>query len=176
MAMYIKIPIKGFNEYADWRPAIKLAEEEHQYLIGQFAHYMAKKMAEEVQKAINTQRFVSKWPPLSVKYLHYKKMHHMSLNIWEATGFLKNNITAYRSNNAYIVGVSKRVRYPPKSRKNKTEPGVLAWKVMFWMEFGTRKMPARPLFRPVASQMQKNIRRYWIQFLDSKGIDNTKYK
>lgn len=162
--MYIHIPTKGFNEYAEWRPGTRIAKKEHQRLLGQFAHYMAKVMAEEVRKAIISQKFANNWAPLSEDYLNFKKRHGLSLKIWEATEFLRKNIVAYRSNDKYVVGVSKRIKYP------KTD--VHAWKVMFWMEFGTKNMPARPLFRPVATNLRKNIRYHWIQFLKTKGLDH----
>lgn len=162
--MYISIPTKGFNEYAEWRPGTKIAKKEHQKLLGQFAHYMAKVMAEEVRKAIITQKYAGTWAPLSVEYLDFKKKHGLSLKIWEATEFLRKNITAYRSNDKYVVGVNKRIKYPGTK--------VPAWKVMFWMEFGTSKMPARPLFRPVATALRKNVRYHWIQFLKTKKLDH----
>jgi phage gpG-like protein len=163
-SMYVSIPTKGFNEYAEWRPASKIAKEEHQRLLGQFAHYMAKVYAEEVRKAIDSQKFANNWAPLSEDYLKFKRRNGLSLKIWEATSFLKDNITAYRSNDKYVVGVNKRIKYPT------TE--VPAWKVMFWMEFGTTKMPARPLFRPIATNLQKSIRQHWIRFLKTKGLDH----
>lgn len=127
-----------------------------------FVKYMAKELRRQYKDAIKKQRFINRWKPLSVSYKTYKQEHHLSLNIWEATGLLLKSISYRRMSRGYIVGINPRVRY-----KN----GLKVLDIARMMEYGTRKMPARPLFTPILNQVRKNISRYWKKFLkEEKGI------
>jgi hypothetical protein len=131
-------------------------------LLGEFAHYIADIYRDELVLAIETQRYKSKWEPLDPKYLAWKKSQGLSTKVWESTSLLKDSITAYRSNNKWVVGINPRVKYPGS--------GVPVYKVARWLEYGTSVIPARPLFRPVKQLVQGRMRKYWDRFLLSKGI------
>jgi hypothetical protein len=125
-----------------------------------FAKYIAELMKQELVKAIEKQRYSSKWAPLSFSYMRYKKLHGLSLNVWEAHGILKDSIIARKQNGHYVIGIDETKRY-------KNGPKVA--QVAKWMEYGTSTMPARPLFRPVITYIRKNMGRYWRKFLKDKG-------
>lgn len=157
MAVYIQIADKK------WEPGKILVPPEQKYLLDLFALYMANVMKQQLVDAINRQRFVQKWPPLTVAYVNYKRKRNLKLNIWEATGVLKNSISVWRQGNYYVVGIHPNKRYPGTKLK--------VLQVARYMEYGTTKMPPRPLFRPIASYLQKNIRRYWEKFLEEVSVD-----
>lgn len=147
-----------------WRPGIRMAKgkQEQERLLGQFAHYIANIYRDELIKAINSQRYRGRWVPLSPEYAEWKRRTGLSPNIWESTSLLKDSISVYRSNNEWVVGVNPYLRYP----NSKT----YVHKVIRYMEFGTSKMPARPLFRPVKKLIEGRMRKYWNEFLESHGI------
>lgn len=132
-----------------------------------FAAYMAKELRNQFKDAITKQRFKSTWPPLSIPYRDWKGDHNLSLNIWEATGYLKKSIVYRKRNGYYLVGIDPYKKY-------KDGPKVLY--VAQCIEYGTSRMPARPLFRPIFNQVRKNIRRYWVKFLREENIDPEEFE
>ena len=82
--------------------------------------------------------------------------------MWEATELLKDNISYWKSGSTWMVGVRRDKVYPNTTVKVHT--------VVRWMEYGTTKMPARPLFRPVRDRLSKDIRMYWERFKLMEGI------
>lgn len=139
-----------------------------------FLIFMAVTLAKEFERAIDTQRYKgTKWAPLSVSYLTYKKRMGFSLNTWEATGYLKNNITIFKKFNNFIaVGFQQKQVYP--------NSGVQVNIIARYVEYGTNRntingkktMPPRPLFRPIASYVSKHISRYYKMYL--KELDKIK--
>lgn len=160
MSMYIKIQPTA----QEWRPASRMAKgsREKERLLGQFAHLIADIYRDELVNAINSQRYKGQWEPLDKDYLEWKRRQGLDTRIWIATGMLRDSISVYRSNGAWVVGINQRMRYPGSK--------VHMYKVLRWMEYGTSRMPARPLFRPVKRLIQGRMRKYWNQFLASKGI------
>lgn len=127
-----------------------------------FSKFLADKMKELLKKRIKVQYAYLRWKPLSQGYLEFKKKAGLSQNIWEATGLLIDSITYYKEDNFYVVGINPRAKYPGSKTK-----------VLFvaqCMEFGTRYMPARPLFGPTVSFMRRNVRKYWELFLTDYSI------
>lgn len=160
MGMHIFIQVTA----QEWRPASRMAKgsREKEKLLGQFAKYIAEIYRDELIAAINSQRYKGQWEPLSKEYLEYKRRHGLSDKTWEATELLKNSISAYRSNNKWVVGINPYIKYPGTK--------TYVYKVARWMEYGTSNMPARPLFRPVKKLITSRMRKYWHAFLISKGI------
>ena len=141
-----------------------------------FLIFMAVILAKEFERAIDTQRYKgTKWAPLSVSYLTYKQRKNLSLNIWEATGHLKNSITIFKKFNNFIAVGFQQKQYYPNS-------GVQVNMVARYVEYGTNRntvngkktMPARPLFRPIASYVSKHISRYYKAYLKEIGKLNNK--
>ena len=122
-----------------------------------FQIYMSEQLLNEFVRAIDNQRYAMKsWPPLSVTYRTWKKKHKLSLNIWEATGYLKDNMKIFKKGNLIAVGFMQKDTYPNSSLKVN--------QVARYVEYGTVKMPARPLFRPITEYMRKNVNRYYKKY------------
>lgn len=147
-----------------WRPGSRMAKgnEEYEKLVGKFAKYIADIYREELINAIDTQRYAKRWEPLSPEYLEWKKSQGLSEKTWEATGLLRESIGVWRSNDKYVVGVKRDVKYP--------DSNVPVFRVIRWLEFGTSKMPARPLFMPVKRLLSSRMRKYWEEFLEREGV------
>lgn len=136
---------------------------EYEDLLGEFAKYIAEEYVKQLIDGINNQRYKGIWEPLTPAYLDYKRKNNMSENIWEATGFLKDSIGVWKYKNYYVVGVKRNIVYPGSK--------VPVYKVVRWIEFGTSKMPARPLFLPIKRSISGNIRNYWNKFLLEREDD-----
>lgn len=130
-------------------------------LADEFAKYLARAMKHELIRAIRNQRYDKSWAPLTFNYRRYKIDHKLSLNVWEATGLLKKSIVARKRNGYYEIGVHPTRRY---------NNGARVIDVAKWMEYGTTKMPPRPLFRPIIQYIRKNIGRYFKKFCSMKGV------
>lgn len=132
----------------------KLKDIQHE-----FAKYLAGVIQFEVQRAIETQRYKWNWTPLSERYLKSKIRRGESLNIWEATGYLKNNITVWKSGSRYVVGLRTWAKNPIN--------GQPLYVIAKSLEMGvpSRNIPPRPLFRPIFNFVTKNIGRYLDHFL-----------
>lgn len=155
MSIYIQV------SQSEWKPGSRMFKNtEYERLLGKFAHRIAKIYADELVKAIDSQRYKSKWEPLSPAYLEYKKKNNLSTKTWEATSLAKDNIGVWRSNNRYVVGIKRDVKYPGSN--------VQAYKVIRMLEFGTSTVPARPLFVRVKRLVSGRLRRYWEEFLDEE--------
>jgi hypothetical protein len=129
----------------------------------EFVAFMAIQYKKELVKAIDTQRFAKKWKPLNVAYLEKKRRMGLSLNIWEATGQLKESIIVIKKRGAWVVGPD------PDAYYHRTKP-VRILLVAHWLEYGTKRgIPPRPLFRNVTSYMRKHIRDYYIKFCKQTG-------
>lgn len=127
-----------------------------------FAEYVAGIIRDECATAIEDERFRNKWPPLSVTYVRYKQRHRLSMKMWKATGLLEQSIVARKRLGYWYVGVD-----PSKRYRN----GMKVIDIARCMEYGTSRMPARPLFRPIFEDIRKNLGSYWDDFLESEGID-----
>lgn len=140
-----------------------LSLEDKEYIIEGFVKFLAERMRDLLKKRIKSQYqyLVWRWPPLSEGYKKFKEKLGLSPNIWEATGVLVNSIISYKWMGKYIVGIAPNKKYP------KSKVSVLY--VARCMEFGTRYMPARPLFNPTIRFMRRNVRKYWEKYLEEGG-------
>lgn len=155
MPMSIFIQISS----TQWQPAKRLAKQvDREELLGRFARYIATIYSKKVKEDIDSQRYKSRWEPLSPEYLAWKKSQGLSTNIWEASSLARDNIGVWRSNDKYVVGIKRNVTYPGSN--------IPAYKVIRMLEFGTEYMPARPLFMPIQRDISSNIRRYWDEFIE----------
>jgi len=149
----------------DWKPGSVMIPKDYPSLLGymdDFAGYIAEEMKNMLVEAIDTQRYKRNWPSLSIPYYEYKQRNNLSLNIWEATGLLKNSIDYFKVQNKWVVGINPFMNYP--------DTPVRVFRVARYMEYGTENMPARPLFRPIQGYISRHIRRFWESFLDERGV------
>ena len=125
-----------------------------------FNLYVATTLAATVVNAIDNQRYKSTWKPLSLNYLTFKKKHHLSLKIWEATGHMKKSIRVFKKGKFIAVGFDNRAIYP----KSYIQVNLVAR----FLEFGSRDNthpPSRPLWRPLHVYVRKNIDRYYAAYV-----------
>lgn len=168
MTLYVNLDVKQ----GTWRPGHPLIndpvyglndlpDEDKYQILTEFTEFLSIKMKELLVRRIKIQYRSGSWVPLSDSYQRFKESRGLSPNIWEATSYLVNSITTYKSGSQYVVGIPPHLRYPDGG------PNVLL--VAKSMEFGTRNMPARPLFGPVVRFMRRHVRRYWELFLSERG-------
>lgn len=154
-----------------WNPGERLiVSEMSEEDILRFHRYIADEYVMAVKLAIDTQRFRSKWADLTPSYLEYKRRNRLSTKIWEATGELKNNIRSRKSSGMNVIEISF-----PKNMKHTGSKSTLL-EIAKWVEFGTIKMPPRPLFRQIYIYMSKNIRLYIVRFLNLHSNRDLAYK
>ena len=150
-----------------WKPGLSLINDpkynldnlplaEKYKILDSFCIYLARRMKDLVKYRIETQYSYLRWAPLTPEYLEFKKKTGLSENIWEATGKLLHSITAYRWFDSYVIGIDPAAKYPN---------GTSVLFVGKCMEFGTRNMPARPLFGPTVRFMRRHVREYWESYL-----------
>lgn len=102
-----------------------------------FEEELAKDFVKQVKVAIETQKF--NFTPLSPKYLAYKRQRGLSLNIWEATSQLKNSLGYFIEGDTITIGWDKNLVHDNSNLK--------VYQIAILLEFGTVKIPPRPLFR-----------------------------
>ena len=160
----IYLTVTGFT-YKPGKNSIKDQIPEPQYR--DFMMYVAAELASTVVNAIDNQRYKSKWKPLSLNYMSYKKRHNLSLHIWEATGHMKKSIRVFKKRNLIAMGFDDRTVYP----KSYLKVNLIAR----FLEFGSRDNshpPSRPLWRPLQIYIRKNIGRYYKSY--QKELANSK--
>lgn len=131
-------------------------EQDRERVLTGFVRYLTITMKKMLKQSIKKQYYVRYWEPLSHNYLKFKREHGLSENIWEATGKLVSSISYRRQGNKFVIGIPKNVKY---------SNGVSVQYVAKCMEFGTKNMPARPLFNPVLRYIKRHIRTYWELYL-----------
>lgn len=134
-----------------------------------FAEYLAYQLKYELQRAIERQRYWYDWTPLNHKYLQRKLKAGLSLNTWEATSFLKENITYWKNGRSYVVGVRPNLMHP-RAYGGAISAGGANQRLSViakTLEFGSpsKNIPPRPLFRPLLEYFRKNMGRYLEKFL-----------
>lgn len=137
-------------------PKYGLDKYDGQALLEEFSRYLANEMKNLIKERIDVQYRYLRWDPLSPGYLEFKKRHGLSEDIWKATGRLYDSIEAYPFGGTIIVGINPSAHY---------DNGTNVLFVAKCMEFGTDKMPARPLFAPTVRYMRRHIREYFESFL-----------
>ena len=113
------------------------------------------------------------WKPLARKTVALKGGN---TDIYIETGELRKNLSVrkVKSSNLYklFIGASPWKVHKPSGKKFS--------ELMSWLEYGTDKIPPRPLVRPTAQEIEPVLRRRWIQLLRSlilrKGSRNSKSK
>lgn len=152
-----------------WSPGLRLIPDKLRHedtktrfrINREFQEYIAEEYLRLVVHSIDVQRYRAKWRDLTIPYMNYKIKNNLSINIWEATGELKRSIKLFRRCGRFIIGFDKR-------RVHKGSKAKL-YKIAEWMEYGTIRMPPRPLFRFVYIYMSKNIEFFFYKFCRDRG-------
>lgn len=126
-----------------------------------FAKYMAVILRARVQEAIKTQKIGRRsmkqlYPELNKDYARSKPKHRQD-KFWINTGHLADSLVVWKQGSIIKVGFKGSQYYPGTRTKT--------IKVLMWNERGTKKIPARPLFVPVAKFLSKNMGRYFEAYI-----------
>jgi hypothetical protein len=160
--MPVKVQVRG-RVYQPAKRIKKKLKAEGEKLGRGFDKFIAEKIVETAKAGILEQRWRDKWKPLSPSYLEWKKRKGLDTRILIATGQYLDSFKVYRSGKYWVAGVEKdRLHY---FEGKVVKIGDLAK----WLEFGTRKMPPRPHWRPAFDYVSKNIRYFWNAFIKGKG-------
>lgn len=153
------IYIQTINRY--WDAGAKLLQGKDKKTVQDFQEFLAREYVRLIKLSIDEQRYRAKWKDLTPGYLEYKRRHGLSLNIWEATGQLKDSIkiSVIKGKNI-VIGFDK--------RKNHVGSRTKLWKIAQYMEYGTLRMPPRPLFRIVYMYMSSNMSYFWDKYQREK--------
>lgn len=139
-----------------------LPDRRRQTLQWRFAEFVAKRYRERVKRAVLRQEYSGVWVPLSEKYKDSKIRTGLNPGMWIATSELINSIVAYRRSNDYVVGVDRRkVHKGSKTR---------LWIIAKALEFGTGRIPPRPLLLPVKREIYRDMESIRREFLGQKEI------
>ena len=134
----------------DWDAAIRRVYDLEKNIHKASGHVLTK-IAEEAQytvlDTIKAQRLG--WAPLSPMWRAIKKSRGWSRLIYVATGMMYRSIDKGYSKGASFVGIPKGIK------KGNTTLGRIAQK----LEYGdlAQRLPARPLWRPVAKIVRKKV-------------------
>ena len=116
----------------------------------EFTIYVLNLYKSLILHAIKDQRFPKKYPPLSPAYAKYKKDNRMKQGFWQATGFSQINLNYWKLKKGHFaIGFKQNLEHPSNGER--------VWKIHNWVERGTKKMPPRPLYSPIAKSIQKHI-------------------
>lgn len=156
----IIISVTGYL-YSPGKLSIKKQLSSKSYM--DFQIYMAGQIADEYVRAIDTQRYAKgshAWKPLNIHYRTWKQKHHLSTNIWEATGHMKKSIKVFRKGSFIGVGFKQNDLYPKSFAKIND--------IARYLEYGGRKdpnrPPSRPLWRPLLERMRKDVSVYFKRY------------
>lgn len=117
-------------------------KNEVQLRSSQFTREVAAGIANDAVDAIENQTF--HWKPLSEKYLKWKKSQGLDERILVATEEYKNSISWGEVGNKVWAGIS-----PGAEHESSGLPMSILARIH---EFGTKTIPARPLWRPLLSK------------------------
>lgn len=130
-------------------------------LMKDYEKFICREFIKRVKKHIKKQDL--NWPPLSTEYYQYKLSNNLSLNTWEATSLLKKTLGLLKKGDTYIIGWGN-------SRRHK---GVKVSDISRYLEYGTIKIPPRPLFRTVLKSIIKDLPtlevKFFSRYVGSKG-------
>lgn len=129
-------------------------------LQNEFAEYVSELIRKDLVNTIESQSRSSKWAPLSTRYLDHKKSSGLSTKTWKATGNMVESIYLINKKDKILIGVTSSRKYP---NSNQT-----LLEVARYLEYGTSRIPARPLFRPIVSNYYRNTSKHWSNFMKNK--------
>ena len=126
-----------------------------------FAKYMAVILRARVQESIKTQKIGRRpmkhlYPELDKSYSRSKPKHRQD-KFWINTGHLVDSLVVWRQGSVIKIGFKGSQYYPGTRTKT--------IKVLLWNERGTKRIPPRPLFVPVAKFLSKNMGRYFEAYI-----------
>lgn len=138
------------------------------------AHYILFKFKKAVrEQRVNGKQFKSIYKPLNKDY-RKRKPYGTKGKFWINSGELVEKLGVYATRQNIV-----HIGFRGKKDFIKTKDKVRFSQVLMWVEYGTKKMPARPLLRPIVVSTRKNINRLWVRYkrvvLENNLEINAKY-
>jgi len=136
----------------------KLGESNAEF-VDKINNALAREYKKQLLRHIENQDL--RWKALNPAYLREKERRGYSLKTLKATGVMKKAIKVHKTPDGYFTGITGDEKY---------EDGTSVSLVAHTHEYGSpsKKIPARPLFRPTRRKMLKNINNF-------VRTENTKY-
>jgi len=139
----------------------KMAPEDFQVFIRGFLEWQADLVTKRINEVVKRQLYT--WSPLSPSWVQFKKRMGLSPRIWYASGQVLESIHYWYVplGDQFFIGVhpTKRHRaYKKGGGIDQSKKGARIIDIISWMETGTRKMPARPLFSKVLGEFSSKSR------------------
>jgi hypothetical protein len=145
----------------------------HEFMMG-FLKFQADLVVKRINEVVRRQLY--NWSPLSKSWIEFKKKHKLDPRTWYASGMVLKSIHYWHTPVAddYFVGVHPTKRHPGYG-KGKGR-GARIYDIIRWLEAGTPKMSARPLFTKVfqefaTQKMQTKLYQDYIRSSKSIIID-----
>jgi hypothetical protein len=124
--------------------------QEIEKIFKEFTVYILSLYKSLILHAIQHQKFPKKYVPLSPSWVKYKKDNRLSSGFWQAYGFSQIHLEFWRLKDGhYAIGFKRNLTHPVSGEK--------VWKIHNWVEHGTKKMPPRELYGPIAKSIRKHI-------------------
>lgn len=149
----------------------KAEPKAYQEFVNAFLEFLAERMKKRVKEVIRKQLYG--WSPLSKTWKAFKKQYGLSPKMWLASGDLSGHFITWHSRiyDSWFVGV-----HPRRLHRKYKQGGVSTIRtktplttIVRALEFGTSKIPSRPLFTKVFAEFQKNLNSHYIDFINTKG-------
>jgi hypothetical protein len=170
MRLRVQVQKEFFVDYPT-----KLAPEDFQEFMAGFLEWQCDKVRERIREVVKTQAY--KWEPLSPNYVQFKERMGLSPKIWFASGQVMDSIIYWYDalGDQWLIGVHPTLRhrgYKKGGGLDWSKKGARIIDIIRWMEMGTTKMPARPLFTKVLAEFKKKSKQtalYAEYIKDQKG-------
>ena len=125
-----------------------------------FGRYLTRVLVERVQysvdkQMVNGRRMKQVYKPLSMSYVKTKPKETRD-KFWINTGKLISQLRTWKYKNHFFLG------YPRSAVDSRGTPLHL---IIKWVEEGTDRMPARPLFYPMLRVVNNNLMMYFNHYL-----------
>lgn len=149
----------SLTKVGDWQRAGAVLKALNSYLVPAFKGRLyedSQVVLEALRGHIDRQDLP--WIPLSQKTVELKGGDE---TIYVESGYLRDNIDVRKIKSSqkdvtYFIGASAWKKHPS---------GVKFSDIMIWLEYGTDKIPPRPLIIPTVDEMENQIRSGWYDFL-----------
>ena len=112
-----------------------------------------------IRQNILTGKYDASYPPYSERYYHWKYfIVGSSGGFWFLKGYLFNALVSFRFQNGWMGGVPPGLLVEGSSWYGKGYTGKPAYigEYARWMEYGTLRQPARPLFTPTLEEYKSD--------------------
>lgn len=116
-----------------------------------FVNFLFFEIKRRLIAAVINQQLSRAWAPLSKAYKAHKVKYGLNPGMWVSTEKLINSLCLDIS--VGVEFVFARILCHPGQLHN----GVPMWMIAKYLEYGTRKIPPRPLFRPIAESIHRDM-------------------